>query len=68
MSTILPSAPFRYPPGAGDGERARLPLQGEIHSAQAERLPERLDVRAGGRVLDVGRGPLGRSRPSPYPD
>ena len=59
MSTTGLGTPSRYLLGAEDSERARLLLQGRIHRAQAERLFERLDVGAGGRVLDVGGGPLG---------
>jgi SAM-dependent methyltransferase len=59
MSTIeLTTAP-EYLLGADENERTRLLLQGEIHRAQAQRLLGRLSVAGGGRVLDVGCGPLG---------
>lgn len=59
MSTIeLTTAP-EYLLGADENERTRLLLQGEIHRAQAQRFLGRLSVAGGGRVLDVGCGPLG---------
>jgi ubiquinone/menaquinone biosynthesis C-methylase UbiE len=45
--------------GADESERARLLAQGEVHRAATEALLDRLDLPPGGRVVDVGCGPLG---------
>jgi ubiquinone/menaquinone biosynthesis C-methylase UbiE len=44
---------------ADESERARLLAQGEVHRAATEALLDRLDLPLGGRVVDVGCGPLG---------
>ena len=59
MSALGDPAVHEYILGADESERSRLLLQSEIHRAQAERLLERLDVGSGGRVIDIGCGPLG---------
>jgi ubiquinone/menaquinone biosynthesis C-methylase UbiE len=53
------TAVHEYILGADESERSRLLMQSEIHRAQSERLLERLGVRSGGRVIDIGCGPLG---------
>jgi ubiquinone/menaquinone biosynthesis C-methylase UbiE len=59
MSALEDPAVHEYILGADESERTRLLMQSEIHRAQAERLLERFDVRSGGRVIDIGCGPLG---------
>jgi SAM-dependent methyltransferase len=59
MSASEHPAVHEYILGADERERARLLMQSEIHRAQSERLLERFGVRTGGRVIDIGCGPLG---------
>ena len=59
MSALKDPADHEYILGADESERSRLLMQSEIHRAQAERLLERIGVRRGGRVIDIGCGPLG---------
>lgn len=57
MSVV--SAPVDYSLGVDDAENARLIAQCALHRAEAESLLDRLGVRAGQHVLDLGCGPLG---------
>ena len=59
MSALKDPVVLEYILGADESERSRLLMQSEIHRAQAERLLGRLDIRSGGRVVDIGCGPLG---------
>ena len=45
--------------GVDDAERARLLAQCALHRAEAEILLDRIGLHAGGRLLDLGCGPLG---------
>jgi ubiquinone/menaquinone biosynthesis C-methylase UbiE len=59
MSASGHPAVHEYILGVDESERSRLLMQSEIHRAQSERLLERFGVRRGGRVIDIGCGPLG---------
>jgi SAM-dependent methyltransferase len=57
--TAVTATAQAYILGADENERARLVAQSEIHRAEAQRLLDRVQLRPGGRALDVGCGPLG---------
>jgi ubiquinone/menaquinone biosynthesis C-methylase UbiE len=59
MSALKDPVVLEYILGADESERSRLLMQSEIHRAQAQRLLGRLDIHRGGRVIDIGCGPLG---------